>query len=150
MTALFNFFMLSVSTKFFKGNQMKRLLALALLISMYSVSSYAIVHVVHDCKTSDNQYRVLILDNQGIVPNHTDNLYATIADKNGSIVNSFAVQSNEGTIMSSSFGRIMYTDTKTQGQRFSLAFPSTNYRHTSLLVMMEGRSVLNDENLICE
>ncbi len=128
---------------------MKKLAGLLILLSMYALPSHALVRMISDCKTSDQQYRVTIVDNQGIGFPRTSHYGAMISDVNGNEVGSYALASNEGQPKSASFGRDMFYDIQTQGQEFSLSFPSTNYRHTSLLAHLPNGQVLSDENMSC-
>jgi hypothetical protein len=127
---------------------MKKLIVLSAAIVLNSASSFALVRLVTNCKTSDGLYAVVITDNQGIGPVRTSNFGASINDQDGNTIASYAVQPDDG-IRSISFGRQKYLDKETDGHKFSLAFPSTNYRHTSLLAVLPDGQVLRDENMAC-
>jgi hypothetical protein len=131
-----------------KGAYMKKLLILTLLTATYSVPSHALVVLVINCETQDGDYRVSILNNQGIGPVRNNHLSATIYDKNETNIASYIV-SPPPLIQSTSFGRSPYLDLKTNGQKFSLAFPSTNYKHTSLLAVLADGTTISDENMVC-
>ena len=128
---------------------MKKLLLLSVLVTMYSVPSHALVSMVVKCETQDGDYSVSILNNQGIGLVRSNNLEAVIYDKNETVVASYTVNPPP-LIQSVSFGRSPYLDQKTNGQIFSLAFPSTNYKHTSLLAVLADGTKVSDENMTCQ
>jgi hypothetical protein len=128
---------------------MKKLLLLSVLATIYSVPSHALVKLISKCETQDKDYTVSILNNQGIGAVRKSILSAVIYDKNDTVVATYIVNPPP-LLQSTSFGRRPYLDQKTHGQRFNLAFPSTNYKHTSLVAVLADGTKISDENLTCE
>lgn len=124
---------------------MKALIAIALLLA--STSSYALVRVVEDCQTSNGQYRIVILDNEGIGRDRTPALSADVYEGDKQVA-SYALKAVR--VGSTSFGRWHYLDQQSMGERFDLAGPSTNARNVILHAIVGANSVVvEDDNLNC-
>jgi len=117
-----------------------------------SVPSFALVRELDQCTTRDGQFSVSVMDNQGIGPVRTSNVFATVRDSSDEIVASYKVTEKTGP-MSISFGRAQMIDTQTGGSLFDLAGPSTNFRTISLLVKLQSGphagQVLKEDGLGC-
>ena len=127
---------------------MKTLILTSLLATLFSMPSHALVQLVNSCQTSNGLYQIEIINNQGIGPVRSDNLGASIQDREGNVVASFSVEKYAG-IQSISFGRQKFIDIATKGQDFTLAFPSTNYRHISINATLADGTQIDDENVTC-
>ncbi len=128
---------------------MKNLAVLAIAALLYTNSASALVSVIESCQTQNGEFKVSILSNQGIGFDRSNpSLTAQVTDKSGNVIASYQV-SPPPAIQSTSFGRSPYTDTLTQGHKFSLAFPSTNFRHTSLLVQFPSAVVYKTDDIVC-
>ena len=124
-------------------------LAFGLVFSLYSNSASALVRMVEACRTPTG-IKVSITDNQGIGPVRDSHFFATVYDQNDIVLASYEVALPQPHLQSVSFGRSAYTDVTTQGQNFSLAFPSTNFQHTSLLVVLPNKLVYKSDELACQ
>jgi hypothetical protein len=122
-------------------------LILPVLALLYSAPSFALVKLVANCETKGDEYRVVILDNEGIGMNRTENLGVTVSDKQGDIVASYAlVRSRRGSI---SFGRTHFVDKETNGEKFDLAAASTNERNLPLFMKLKDGKEIDEENVEC-
>ncbi len=126
---------------------MKKFVILALAGLLHSNPASALVRVVETCQTPTGSMKVVILDNQGIGMVRKSNLIATVSDSQGPVV-TYPVNPPPA-IQSVSFGRSPYTDRLTHGRQFSLSFPSTNFKHTSLFVLLPNGMIFTNDNMIC-
>ena len=127
---------------------MKSLAVLALATLLYANSASALIVVVQSCQTENGSLKVTIMNNQGIGFDRSTHLVATVSDKDGNMIVSYPVNS-PSPVQSMSFGRSPYTDSLTQGHDFSLAFPSTNFGHTSLLVQLPNAALFRSDTVVC-
>ncbi len=124
-------------------------LALLALVSVLQVSpAFALVRMVEACHTSNGEYSISIIDNQGIGPVRKSHYVATVSDSTGNPIASYNVNPPPA-VQSASFGRSPYTDVLTQGHQFSLAFPSTNFNHTSVLFAIQNGNVYRSDDVVC-
>ena len=130
---------------------MKKLSVILSLVAIVAVSStsFGLVRVVTTCQTSDNLYRVMVLANEGIGPVRTAALSAVCYNANNEVIANFPISTNAGEMKSASFGRTMYFDTASHGNRVMLAFVSTNYRNTTLKAVMQNGSTLSEMDPVC-
>jgi len=119
-------------------------------ISMFSNISHALVREMATCQTADKQYQVTVMDNEGIGPVRTPHYGATIYNAEGEVLASYSVESNAGQPRSISFGQDMYFDEQTKGQEFKLAFGSTNFRHITLVAVLDNGTKLSETDLVCQ
>ncbi len=119
----------------------------ALLATLISTPSFALVRLLDSCQTSNAQYKISILDNQGTGRVRTSNFGATITDSQGNVVGSYALKGERG--MSISFGRFQYLDSASNGASFRLAYPSTNFRFTTFKAVLSNGTTVSDDNLRC-
>jgi hypothetical protein len=106
----------------------------------------ALVRTVAICETSGG-LRVGLYDNQGIGFDRTSHFGATVTQPDGTLLASYKVApKRKGSI---SFGRMHYLDQESEGQKFDIAFPSTNFHNIILSVILPDGSVIQDDNLNC-
>jgi hypothetical protein len=129
----------------------KNVVFFAILSSLVlSVPSFALVRELVACSTEDGRYTISIQDNQGIGPVRTSNPVAFIQDSQGDneIVASFAV--HQQLLQSISFGgHPTFVDNNSNGKKFTLAGPSTNFHNTRLRVTLKSGETLLEDRLIC-
>lgn len=128
---------------------MKKFVVLTFIAVMYANSAFALVRLVKSCQIPQTRLTIEIFDNEGIGLIRKHNLSATLSDANRKFIASYAINPPP-RIQSVSFARSPYTDKLTQGHRFSLAFPSTNFRHTSIMAVLPDKSVLTSDDVVCE
>ena len=128
---------------------MKKLSVILSLVAIAAVSStsFGLVRVVATCQTSDNLYRVSVIENDGIGPVRTPSLGAVCYNANNEVIATYPV--TRSTSPSVSFGQTMYFDTASHGNRFMLAFGSTNYRHITLKAVLNNGSTLAQLDPTC-
>jgi hypothetical protein len=127
-------------------------IAVPVIALLASTSSHALVRELSSCTTNDGQYHVSIEDNQGLGPIRASHVAAIVRElPSGEVVASYTVKS--AFLGSISFGRTHYRDTRSGGQNFDLAFPSTNAHNTTLSVKLQAGdhrdTVLSDEQMKC-
>ena len=112
---------------------------LSALLAMAS-KSHALALMVANCETGRLKIEIVSEGAPGRVPTLT----ATIFDTDHPF-EKLRVQERRG-FRSASFGRKTYEDTETEGQRFLLQGPSTNYRAYSISVTPKiGNSIVLDD-----
>ena len=100
---------------------------IALLTLTASAPAFALVALKADCTTSDGKYQVHVYDNQGIGPDRSTHLGASVQDRDGKVMAAFPLIYDNPRIRSISFGTSTFEDTNTLGRNFSLTTGSTNF-----------------------
>ena len=104
-----------------------------------------LVRLVLKCSTADKKYSVYIVDNQGTGPDRSSHLSASIVDTSvvdlEKVVGSYAPLTLLRSSGSISFGHGTYVDTATNGNKFSLALPSTNTPYAVSAVLSNGKEL---------
>ena len=123
------------------------LLSVIALLFSFVPKAHALVRELAKCTTSDGQYNIVVMDNQGIGPVRTSRIGATITRADGSLVATYPVELFKGP-HSISFGRPHFLDIPTQGKLFLLSGPSTNFRHYSVRAQSDD-ALISDDDLSC-
>ena len=118
-------------------------LALASLVS--SVPCFALSILEARCTTADGKFTVSVTDNEGIGPDRTPHLVATVTSSRGETT-SYETKQHRGP---QPIARVTYEDTETSGKEFLLQGSSTDSKQYSLHMKTKTGEVVSDNNLTC-
>jgi hypothetical protein len=123
-------------------------LSAAIFFTVFTpIKGHALVIELALCSTATGEYRISVLDNQGIGPVRVSHISASITNSGGVVVATYPAEIFRG-IQSVSFGRPKYQDIASSGSAFLLEGPSTNAKNYILHAVVQGAQIA-DTNLNC-
>ncbi len=114
---------------------------LTLFGALQTLPAFGLVREVALCHTTDGQYSVSIVDNQGIGFPRESHFSATITNSDDETVGKYAPLTYVKSSHSISFGHPSYIDTETKGGRFRLDYRSTNTPYRVIAQLEDGREI---------